>query len=80
METSVRRFFQLEYHPGSPLGTSRDDRGGRRGIRAEVDLWVISRIILRSKTDKDGVPDYFCYCEVGFSERVLGDHIITMVS
>ncbi|ORX34243.1 S-adenosyl-L-methionine-dependent methyltransferase [Kockovaella imperatae] len=22
---------------------------------------------------------YFCYCEVGFSERVLGDHIITMV-
>ncbi|GFZ43188.1 hypothetical protein JCM24511_00907 [Saitozyma sp. JCM 24511] len=21
---------------------------------------------------------YFCYCEVGFSERVLGDHIITM--
>lgn len=24
--------------------------------------------------------DYFCYCEVGFSERVLGDHIVTMVS
>lgn len=23
--------------------------------------------------------DYFCYCEVGFSERVLGDHIVTMV-
>ncbi|KAK4688910.1 cyclopropane-fatty-acyl-phospholipid synthase, partial [Tremellales sp. Uapishka_1] len=22
---------------------------------------------------------YFCYCEVGFAERVLGDHIITMV-
>jgi len=22
---------------------------------------------------------YFCYCEVGFSERVLGDHIVTMV-
>ncbi|ORY20671.1 Mycolic acid cyclopropane synthetase-domain-containing protein [Naematelia encephala] len=22
---------------------------------------------------------YFCYCQVGFSERVLGDHIITMV-
>lgn len=24
--------------------------------------------------------DYFCYCEVGFSERVLGDHIFTIVS
>jgi hypothetical protein len=24
--------------------------------------------------------DYFCYCEVGFTERVIGDHIVTMVS
>ena len=27
----------------------------------------------------DFSSDYFCYCEVGFTERVLGDHIITMV-
>jgi hypothetical protein len=25
------------------------------------------------------IPDYFCYCEVGFSERVIGDHIFTLV-
>lgn len=23
--------------------------------------------------------DYFCYCEVGFAERVIGDHIFTLV-
>jgi cyclopropane-fatty-acyl-phospholipid synthase len=25
------------------------------------------------------IPDYFCYCEVGFAERVIGDHIFTLV-
>ena len=31
------------------------------------------------ESSADLMPDYFCYCEVGFTERVLGDHIITMV-
>ena len=28
----------------------------------------------------DERADYFSYCEVGFAERVLGDHILTMVN
>ena len=44
--------------------------------------WICVSTILRSCLVLMRVfgIDYFAYCESGFAERVLGDHIVTMVS
>lgn len=77
-------------HCASGVGDSSQTLTGSRTLSAQSILkWTMRR----SKCSKGNgsvsarpvrasltAADYFCYCEVGFSERVLGDHIFTIVS